>query len=436
MQAIWMDTSLNKDLNFPRLRGDIQTDVLVVGGGIAGILCADKLKRSGCQCVVVEGGSISSGATSCTTAKITAQHGLIYSQLIKKYGLAAARQYYNSNSAAVEEYRALAAEYPCDFEDKTAYVYCRGSADAIYQEATAYDRLGIERCRLVDSPLPFRITGAIGMKNQAQFNPRKLLNALAEGLEIYENTAVLGIEDNRALTAQGVITAKKIILATHYPLINVPGLYFMKLYQHRSYVIALENGRQVDGMFVDCDQHGLSFRNYGSYLLLGGGSHRTGRRGGGYAEIMRFAAKEYPSCPQKYAWATQDCMSLDGMPYIGIHRTGTPNLFVATGFNKWGMTGSMVAASVLTDLITMGSSPYMPLFSPQRGILCGQLISNIASAVRGLLSFGKRCTHMGCALRWNEAEHSWDCACHGSRFDEQGRVLNNPAKREKHLHNE
>jgi glycine/D-amino acid oxidase-like deaminating enzyme len=372
---------------------------------------------------------VGSGVTGNTTAKITAQHGLIYDKLIKKSGIDAARKYYEANMRAREDYEKLSAIFPCDFEVKTAYTYSLTDRKKVEDEGRAYEKLGIKPVFQEQPPLPFRVAGALGMENQAQFNPLKLLLAVAKELTIYEDTFVHEIRGNKAFTKEGAITAKSIILATHFPMVNIPGLYFIKMYQHRSYVIALENAPDVDGMYVDEQEKGNSFRNYMGLLFLGGGDHKTGTQGGGYEELRSLAKSAYPNAKEKYSWATQDCMTLDGIPYIGVHRKSAPNIYVATGFNKWGMTGTMVAANVLRDLITLGSSEYEELFSPQRSMLQPQLLVNGLSALGNLLLPGKRCPHMGCALRWNKAERTWDCPCHGSRFDEGGKLLNNPAKR-------
>ena len=231
-----------------------------------------------------------------------------------------------------------------------------------------------------------------------------------------------------AVTDKGKIFAKRVVVTTHFPFINKHGLYPLKLYQHRSYVIALENAEDVNGLYVDEEKTGMSFRNYGGLLLLGGGGHRTGKKGGNWNELRSFAKTHYPEAEEKYFWSAQDCMSLDGIPYIGQYSKNTPDLFVASGFNKWGMTSSMAASEILADLITDRKNDFADLFSPSRSMLKPQIVVNGFESVTGLLTPSKkRCPHLGCALKRNEAEHSWDCPCHGSRFSEQGRVLDNPA---------
>jgi len=181
-------------------------------------------------------------------------------------------------------------------------------------------------------------------------------------------------------------------------------------------------------MFVDEAKKGMSFRNYENLLIVGGGDHRTGKAGGNYTELRQFAQKYYPNSIEKYNWATQDCMSLDGIPYIGRYSKSTANLFVASGFNKWGISSSMVSAMILSDMVVGKTNEFQEVFSPHRSMLNLQLLANGFEAVTNLLTFSKRrCPHMGCALKWNGTEFSWDCPCHGSRFDESGNLIDNPS---------
>lgn len=219
-------------------------------------------------------------------------------------------------------------------------------------------------------------------------------------------------------------------MATHFPVDNRHGLYFLKMYQDRSYVMALENAAEVDGMYMDASPYGLSFRNYGKFLLLGGGAHRTGKPGAGWKLLGNFAQKYYPDSEEKYSWAAQDCMTLDGVPYIGRYSPGMGNHFVATGFNKWGMTSSMVSAMILTDMILEKDNPYREVFLPERSMITHQLFSNIKETAANFFTLStRRCTHLGCSLKWNPQEHTWDCPCHGSRFDDYGNVLDSPTRK-------
>ncbi len=425
MKSVWQDGVTLP--SFPALAKDIKTDVLIIGGGIAGILCSYMLKKVGIDSVVAERDKICSGVTAFTTAKITSQHGFIYSKLIKQFGVDTARLYYKANESAISRYRDICRKIDCDFEEKSSVVYSN-DLYKIRAELSALAKIGASADYIKNLPLPMPTVGGIRFRRQAQFNPLKFVSAICKDLTIYENTPVRQLAPNTAICDNAKIKAKIIIVATHFPFDNKHGSYFLKMYQHRSYVLALENAKAVGGMYVDENKKGLSFRDYGDLLLLGGGSHRTGKKGGNWAELESFAAKYYPSAKIKYRWATQDCMTLDGVPYIGRYSLNTPNMYVATGFNKWGMTSSMVSAALLTDLVRGKYNPYAKIFSPSRTILRPQLAVNAAEAVGNLLTpTAPRCPHLGCALKWNSAEHSWDCSCHGSRFDENGALLNNPA---------
>lgn len=426
INSVWSDT-----VSIPKKRSmslDMQTDVLIIGGGMAGVLCAYQLQQAGVSYTLVEADALCSGITKNTTAKITFQHGLIYGQLIRRFGVEGAQMYLSANESALDTYRDLCADIACDFEEKDAFVYALNDREKIEKELSALEKLGYPAEFAETLPLPFPVAGAVKFPRQAQFNPLKFAAAIASGLNIFEHTRVRELTDRGAVTDHGTITAKKIIVATHFPFINKHGSYFLKLYQHRSYVLALEDAPNLQGMYVDEAQTGMSFRNYQNLLLIGGGDHRTGKRGGNWRELSDFAARHYPDAEEKYRWATQDCMTLDGVPYIGQYSSRTPNFYVATGFNKWGMTSSMVAARLLTDRIMGRENPNAGVFSPSRTILRPQLAVNAFEAAVNLLTPSqKRCPHLGCALKWNQQERSWDCPCHGSRFAENGALIDNPA---------
>lgn len=432
MGSIWSQTAQLP--RFASLGKDIKTDVLVVGGGMAGLLCAYRMVQAGVDCVLVEADRICGGVTKNTTAKITVQHGLIYDKLIREFGLEKARLYLEANRAALEDYRTLCQEIACDFEEKDAVVYALDGGRSVDRELEALHRLGFSEAFPANPPLPLPIAGAVGVPRQAQFHPLNFIAALAKDLTVYEHTKVLEIGPGKAVTNGGTVSAEQIVIATHFPVLNKHGGYFLKLYQHRSYVLALKDAPDVKGMYLDESGTGLSFRNAGDLLLLGGGGHRTGKQGGGWQELESFAKEHYPKARVSARWATQDCMTLDGVPYIGRYARNTPNLYVAAGFNKWGMTSSMAAANILTDLVLGRDNPYAAAFSPARTMLRPQLARNGLSSVLGLLTpTVPRCPHMGCALKYNPQEHSWDCPCHGSRFGEDGRLIDNPATDDKKM---
>ena len=413
---------------FPQLDKDLHTDVLIIGGGLVGLLCAWNLNRAGIDCVLIEQNRLMQGVSGRTTAKLTSQHGLIYGKLLKKFGVEQARLYWQANQNALAELSALAETAACDYKLENNYIYATDGTQKLEAEMAACEKLGLPARWEESLPLPFPVTGAIGFSGQAQFHPLKLAAHIAKGLQIFENTKALAFLGNQVQTPKGTISAENIIVATHFPMLNKHGAYFLKLYQQRSYVLALENAPRIEGMYLDCAENGLSIRSAGQWLLLGGGGHRTGKEGLGWRLPELAAEKFYPKAQIAARWSTQDCMSLDGMPYIGRYSKATPNLYVATGFQKWGMSSSMLSAMILTDLIRDKENPYAALFSPSRSMLHKQLLFNGVEATMNLLRpTSPRCPHLGCALRWNKAEHSWDCPCHGSRFDRNGKVLNNPA---------
>ena len=420
---------------FPQLDHDVNTDVLIIGGGITGILCAFMLEQSGVHYILAEADRICSGITKNTTAKITVQHGLIYHTIMQDYGMEKADLYYRANSEALEKYRKLCEQIDCSFEEKDSCIYSLNHPEQIEAELDALTKLGIQAEYLKDTELPFSVSGAVKLKNQAQFHPLKFLSAIAGNLHIYEHTMVRKIHGNQAVTDHGVITAKKIIVTTHFPFINRHGSYFLKMYQHRSYVIAYEGIPTFDAMYADDTDSGMSFRNFEDQMLIGGGGHRTGKSGRGWAEIRQFAAHHYPDARECAVWNTQDCMTLDHIPYIGNYSKLTPDLYVAAGFNKWGMTSSMAAALILRDRILGYENPYTAVFSPSRSMFKKQLAINMAESSANLLKpKTPRCPHLGCALTWNAKEHSWDCPCHGSTFKENGKLIHNPAMRNLNYH--
>ncbi len=426
MTSLW--TQNVKETEFPSLDKSIKTDVLVIGGGLTGVLCAHMLGHAGVEYTLVEANRIGSGVTKNTTAKLTFFHGLIYDKLIKKASFDKAQQYLQINRRALSYYDELCKIIDCDYEKKTSFVYAINNRSSLEREAVALRRLGIEPVMATKTPLPFEVAGALGIEGQAQFHPLKFLYKIAENLTIYEKTMITKVSGNVAFFDKGEIIAKKIIFASHFPFADSHGAYFLKMYQHRSYAIALETDSLINNMYVDEVEKGMSFRRYNGALFIGGGDHRTGKRGGGYRELRSFAKRHFPNAKEKACWATQDCMTLDGVPYIGRYSKATPNWLVATGFNKWGMTSAMVSAMILSDLAAEKPNEYSDVFSPSRSIIKPQLLLNGAEAVINLLTpTVRRCTHLGCALKWNKAEKTWDCPCHGSRFDSEGHIVDNPA---------
>lgn len=433
MKSIWTDTV--ELSHFPTLNEDLNTDVLIIGGGMAGILCAYMLNKASVSYALVEADKICGGVTRNTTAKITSQHGLIYDKLIHEFGVEKAKMYLDANEEAGKIYQQLCKNIDCDYEVKDSYAYSCDDKECIEKELKALEAIGYNAEYAHALLLPFETKGAVKFNNQAQFNPLKFISGIVKDLNIYENTKVTELGECTAKTDCGTIHADKIVVATHFPILNKHGAYFIKMYQERSYVLALENAANVEGMYIDANGKGLSFRNYDKYLLLGGGGHRTGKDGGKWQELSRCAREYYPDAVEKYRFATQDCMSIDNVPYIGLYGKKTRGLYVATGFNKWGMTSSMISALIIRDMICGKDNEFASVFIQPRKIMRPQLFVNMGEAVKNMLTYSKRrCPHLGCALKWNKEERTWDCACHGSRFEESGKLINNPANDDKVMH--
>ncbi len=471
MKSIWREHVL-----LPQgqpLTRDIHTDVAVIGGGMAGILTAKLLREKGVEAVIVEAGQAGGGVTGDTTAKVTSQHGLIYSQLLSIVGEEGAMQYARANQKAIQKYRECIQKenIDCDWKEENAYVYSLTGTENLDREYRAAKQLGIPAHMTEHPKIPFPVKGAVEFSGQAQFHPLKFLYAAAKGIPLYDHTRVDRIIDGEIITQGGAINAKKVVIATHYPIVNTPGYYFMRMYQQRSYVLALSGLPPLSGMYIGEKDNSLSLRQWGDFLLLGGCGHRVGQKGkGGYEQLRQKARRLFPKARDEFAWAAQDCMTLDGIPYIGQFSSTTPHLYVATGFGKWGMTSSMAAAMILSDLITDQPNPDAEVFSPQRmhwGASLSNLLSGgghtaagwlkrlfyvpisqadqLARGEGGIVNYqGKkagvykdeegnvyavsiRCPHLGCQLEWNAQERTWDCPCHGSRFDYRGKRLDTPA---------
>ena len=477
-ESLWVQNNPMRKRSKPQ--EDMEVEVAVIGAGLAGVLTAYHIKEEGIEVAVLEANTIGGGITKNTTAKISSQHGLIYRKLLLYSGEEKARLYAEANQHAIESYKEIINKHKidCDYETLPSYIYSRNSIAKIYKEVEAAKKLGLPARFTRDTALPFKIEGAIRFDNQAQFHPIKFLNAISKNINIYENTRVTRIYNNGLIeTEKGRVKAEKIIIASHYPFINRPGYYFLKLHQERAYLAAL-SGQQKDmpqlkGMYLDEDKKGYTFRSYKNMLIFGGAYHRTGKYQplDAYVKLENAAKRWFPNTKLVYKWSTQDCMTPDSLPYIGLYSSKTPNIFVATGFNKWGMTGSMVAANMLKDMVVGIKNPYQKIYNPQRfmPLSCKEFVKDAAIVTVSLLAQGlkiphdclekinkgeagviryqgqrigvyresndkyyyvsTKCPHLGCKLEWNQNEKTWDCPCHGSRFDYKGKLINNPATR-------
>lgn len=427
--SIWIDSiELPK---FKKLETDIETDILVVGGGIAGILIAYKLSEEGKKVVVLEKNKIGMGITKNTTAFITSQQDTLYQERLKKDGYYHTKLYLEANQKAILDYQKLSKTYAFDFEQLSSFLYSTKESKVIEEEAICLQNLGIDAKIKEKIDLPFSIVKAVEFPNQAQMNPLKLIACLSKKLDIYENTTVTKIKKDCVIANEHMVKANSIIITTHFPFVNRLGLYYAKMYQKRSYVVAIKTKDKIDGIYTNLDENDFYFRKYQDYLIIGGNDCKSGTSENHFESIRKFVEQYYPTASITNEWSNQDCISLDDKPYIGQYSGFRKNLYVATGFNLWGMTQAMISANILTDLIMNRDNPYQELFNPNRNMFHKQLFMNLGTYLKNVLKpRRKTCTHLGSALVWNEEEQTWECPCHGSRFSENGEVIDNPTKKE------
>ena len=424
-KSIWnQSVNINK---FPSLNQDLECEIVIVGGGLCGLLTAYYLSLEGKQVVVLEKDLIGKGKTSLSTAVITLEHDILYSTLIKKLGFNKAKTYLMANLSAIKEYKSLADLFDFDFEEKPNILYSTKNVEMIEKEYRSLLRLGLETKLIDQIELPFEIQKALVINNQAMMNPMKLINNLSKRLTIYENSQVTKVYNDYLICNNFKVKAKKIIITSHFPFINKVGLYFAKMYQKKSFVIAISNFDKLNATYSNLNDEDFYFRDYHGYLLIGGNDKRVGSEGVSFDNLVNFAKKKFPNCKVEYFWSNQDCVSLDQVPYIGRYSHFYSNVYVATGFNLWGMTNSLISAKILTDLIMARHNPYYQLYQPFGRLFKKQLLFNLGNFVKDLLVFKKpRCTHMGCALLFNEIEGVYECSCHGTKYDKDGNIICSP----------
>lgn len=482
------------ETSYPELLEDVDVDAAVIGGGMTGITTAVLLKKEGLRVAVIDADRIVQGTSGHTTAKITSQHSLIYNKIKKKMGQEMAKQYADANEAAIKQISDLIGEHniQCDFDNQSSYVYTQDDnyVQKIVDESDTASSLGIKAFLIDKIPLPIDIKAAVRFDNQARFHPRKYLLALAGmipggGSFIYENTRAIDVEEGSTcsvVTKKGKrVHAKYVIVASHFPFYDGGGLYFTRLYPERSYALGIRiRGAYPGGMYVTAEDPGRSLRSQpledGELVIVSGEHHKTGQGGNmmaHYENLKRFSLDTFEVEEISYRWSTQDYTSADEVPYVGRITSTKPNIFVASGFRKWGMTNSTASAMIIRDLIVKGESLWEPVYSPSRFTpgasankfvsenlnVAGQLISGKISpapedvdvnpgegkivSVNGQRtgvymdekgvrhSIDTTCTHMGCELMWNDAEKTWDCPCHGSRFTYEGDIVEGPALKPK-----
>jgi len=486
--SFWIDST--PKTAYPSLENTVSVDVAIIGAGIVGLTAATLLKRAGKTVAVIESRQVVTGVSGHTTAKITSLHQLVYADLIKQIGESKARLYAESNQAAIECIAAFVAaeEIDCDFSRQSAYTFALSNDELgqIKDEVAAALKLGLPASFVQETSLPFAIAGAIKFANQAQFHVRKYLLHLAKnisgnGSHLFENARVEKVEEDnpcQVVTDGGVINAQDVIVATNLPILD-RGLFFAKTHPQRSYIVAaqIEPSKAPEGMFIGIGKHSHSIRTTpddgGLLLLVGGEGHKVGTVTNTeecYQKLEDYVRDRFDIGSFAYRWSNQDMVSFDGLPYIGKLTPLNHHIYVATGFSLWGMSKGTMSGMLLSDLILGKDNPYTELYDATRAtpFLKPELIKNgidvatrwVGDRFKGLESSsfsevtngeGKLltiddekiaayrdeqgtvhavsavCTHLACIVSWNSAEKSWDCACHGSRFSCDGKVIQGPA---------
>ena len=480
--SLWQQTT---SCRLPTVALPASAEAVIVGGGLCGLLTAYRLLQRGVNDIVVmDAGDIAGGVTAHTPAKITAQHGLCYQKLLQERGATAAAQYAAAAREAERAFPTLIRQLniDCGYTPCPAAVYATDTDGArrLEQEAEALARLQLPFTADRTADLPFAVTAVLHTTGGGYFHPLQFAYALTDhlrrqGVTFCPRTAAVGLSEEAVVTTRGRVRTPVAVLTSHFPFLDMPGRYFMRIWQERAYVLAVAQVKPPAEMYWGAGKHDLSLRPYPNGVLIGGGTHRTGVAHSRHPlyQLRVRSAPWYPDRRVVAGWSAQDCMTPDGVPYIGRYtQADQPHMavYLATGFNKWGMTGSMTAAAILAGSITGASPSYAAVFSPARHTATRKAFyvnnaqvlrhyiggyarvpqESLASLHPGegkLLTIdGKRvgayrrrdgrvflvkptCPHMGCMLTWNAEECSWDCPCHGSRFDYRGRLLNTPAHR-------
>ncbi|WP_205323858.1 FAD-dependent oxidoreductase [Glycomyces sp. YM15] len=476
---------------YPPVEGDIAVETAVVGGGIAGLCTAWELARAGRSVAVVEAERIVTGTTGNTTAKLSAQHGAIYTHLRDAFGAASARAYADAQTDAIEHVAAVADELgiDCEFERSPSFVYTESAdgVEALLEESEAAREAGLDAAFTTETGLPFPVAGAVRVDGQAQFHPRRFLLGLAadfvaQGGEIFERSRVTGLESGDgghvlAVEGGGSVRCDEAVIATQFPVIDRIKL-FARLTPRREMVLAAPIPASADpgGMYLTPEEHLRSVRTapYGDgrrLLIVTGEAATPGDLDASLRleRLTAWASGRFETGPIAYRWAAQDYTTSDRVPFVGP-LSGEDGVHVACGFGGWGMSNGVAAARIIAGDMAGEPRPWAELFGPGRFHLlkeAGRIAANQVNVVRhyigdrvrtvpvepgelapgegavmrldgalravyrdedgGLRILSSTCTHLGCVVGFNDTEHTWECPCHGSRFSTGGAVLQGPA---------
>ena len=492
--SFWLDSTAKTA--YPKME-NVTVDVAIVGAGITGITAAYLLKKAGKKVALIEAQQLAASASGHTTAKVTSLHQLIYADLIERHGEDKARLYGESNQAGVEFVAATVEQegIDCDFQSMDTYSFAEDqeNLDKIQQEYDAAIKLGLPAEFVTDTTLPFDIAGAVKFNHQAQFHVRKYLLHLAktipgDGSYVFENSRVKTAEEGtpcKVFTEDATLLANDVLLTTHLPIMD-QGLFFAKTYPQRSYIIGakIDPAKAPEGMYIGVGENYHSIRTTPTedgdlLLMIGGGGHKVGEKSEteeSYQELEQYAHSHFGIDQIDYRWSSQDYESFDKLPYIGKLTPANDHIYVATGFNLWGMSKGTMAGMILSDLVQGIANPWADLYDSMRAtpFVTKESIKNnldvgmhwVGDRLKGLTNWspddvepgegklityqgetvgvykdevGKvtmvsaTCPHLGCIVNWNSAEKSWDCPCHGGRFTCEGKIIQSPATKDLEL---
>jgi glycine/D-amino acid oxidase-like deaminating enzyme/nitrite reductase/ring-hydroxylating ferredoxin subunit len=487
-RSVWLETSPPRTEHAP-LESDGRVEVAVIGAGITGATTALLLARAGLSVALLDQGTIGSGTTGHSTAKVTSQHGLVYSILRLMHGREAARVYGASMEAAKERIAGFVDEgIECDFRRRSAYVYANSAwqRPLVEQEANTARDAGLPASFVTQTPLPYDVEGAVRFDGQAEFDARRYVLGLVrlleqEGGEVYERTRARHVHEGepcRVETGGAELSAEHVVVATLMPFLDRGGL-FARAFPSRSYAVTARVGdAPLEGMFINAGSPTRSLRSVPfdgeELLMVGGEGHHVGSgkaQPERYAKLVEFAHRHWDVRSVEHRWSAQDYSPDDQIPYIGRLHRFSRRIHVATGLKKWGITAGTLAGMLICEAILGRDNEWAALYSSTRfrplqegprfalensrvGLRFffdrvlhrgGRDIADLAPGEGDIVSAGgrkvagcrddegelhavsTRCTHLYCQVRWNSAERTWDCPCHGSRFGVDGEVLNGPA---------
>lgn len=492
MESFW-EEEIKKHQEFESVKNNIDVSVCIIGGGLTGLSTAYYLSKK-VSVAVVEKDRICSHTSGKTTGKITSQHGLFYEYLINSENKEFAKKYLKANEKAIDNIENIIKESQgeCDFEREDAYIFTmqETKVDQIKNEQASVDKIDKEKSEFVKQVLlPLEIAGAIKFRNQAQFHPVKYGYILANSImnnngRVFENSKVTDIkrENGKYIVSvnRNKIIADYVVIATRYPIVNVPGYHFLKMYQSTSYAVMADVKKELfNGMYISTEVPNISFRTVKDgerkLLLAVGFDYKTGKEDlkDGYQRLETVIRKMYPDAEILYKWSAEDCISLDKIPYIGEISAMKPNMYIATGFNKWGITSSNIAANIITDDILGNENEYKDIFKSTRlqPIKNRQEVGNMLKEVNKSLIASRfkitknelkdikigegkivninntkvgvyksqtgevfkirpYCAHLGCELYFNNIDKTWECPCHGSKFSYDGKLIEVPSNKD------